>query len=84
VDLKRVPESYVVYDVGYENHAKVIRDYFSEIGIDLLGRFSYFEYINIDMAVSRSVETYQRISQSTLNKEELLNKALTKILKPKN
>jgi hypothetical protein len=36
------------------------------------------------MAVSRSVETYQRISQSTLNKEELLNKALTKILKPKN
>ena len=44
VDLKRVPESYVVYDVGYENHAKIIRDYFTQIGIDLLGRFSYFEY----------------------------------------
>ncbi len=79
VDLKRVSESYVVYDVGYENHTKIIRDYFAQVGIDLLGRFSYFEYINIDMAVARSIETYQRISQSTLTKEELLNKALAKI-----
>jgi len=83
VDLKRVSESYVVYDVGYENHAKIIRDYFAEVGIDLIGRFSYFEYINIDMAVARSIETYQRICQSTLTKEELLNKALTKILNTK-
>lgn len=83
VDLKRVSESYVVYDVGYENHAKIIRDYFAEVGIDLIGRFSYFEYINIDMAVARSIETYQRIGQSTLTKEELLNKALTKILNTK-
>ena len=79
VDLKRVSESYVVYDVGYENHTKIIRDYFAQVGIDLLGRFSYFEYINIDMAVARSIETYQRISQSTLTKEELLIKALAKI-----
>jgi protoporphyrinogen oxidase len=79
VDLKRVSESYVVYDVGYENHTKIIRDYFAQVGIDLLGRFSYFEYINIDMAVARSIETYQRISQSTLTKEDLLNKALAKI-----
>jgi protoporphyrinogen oxidase len=79
VDLKRVSESYVVYDVGYENHTKIIRDYFTQVGIDLLGRFSYFEYINIDMAVARSIETYQRISQSTLTKEELLNKALAKV-----
>jgi len=79
VDLKRVSESYVVYDVGYENHTKIIRDYFAQVGIDLLGRFSYFEYINIDMAVARSIETYQRIAQSTLTKEELLNKALAKV-----
>jgi protoporphyrinogen oxidase len=79
VDLKRVSESYVVYDVGYENHTKIIRDYFAQVGIDHLGRFSYFEYINIDMAVARSIETYQRIAQSTLTKEELLNKALAKV-----
>ena len=42
VDLKRVSESYVVYDVGYENHAKIIRDYFAEVGIDLIGWFIYF------------------------------------------
>ena len=83
VDLKRVSESYVVYDVGYENHTKIIRDYFTQVGIDLLGRFSYFEYINIDMAVARSIETYQRISQSTLTKEGLLNKALAKIANTK-
>ncbi len=79
VDLKRVSESYVVYDVGYEHQTKIIRDYFREVGIDLLGRFSYFEYINIDMAVARSIETYQRITQSNLTKEELLNKALAKL-----
>jgi protoporphyrinogen oxidase len=79
VDLKRVSESYVVYDVGYEHQTKIIRDYFSKVGVDLLGRFSYFEYINIDMAVARSIETYQRITQSNLTKEELLNKALAKL-----
>jgi len=79
VDLKRVSESYVVYDVGYEHHAKIIRDYFAEVGIDLLGRFSYFEYINIDMAVARSIETYQRITKTPFTKEELLNQALIKI-----
>jgi len=79
VDLKRVSESYVVYDVGYEHYADIIRDYFAQNGIDLLGRFSYFEYINIDMAVARSVETYQRITKTPFTKEELLNQALIKI-----
>lgn len=78
-DLKRVSESYVVYDVGYEHHAHIIRDYFAQNGIDLLGRFSYFEYINIDMAVARSVETYQRITKTPFTKEEILNQALIKI-----
>ncbi len=54
--VDRKDQSYVVYDVGYEENAQKVRAWFSSIGIILLGRFSYFEYINIDMAVDRAIK----------------------------
>jgi protoporphyrinogen oxidase len=40
--------AYVVYDLGYRDHIKVIRNYFEEKNISLVGRFSQFEYLNMD------------------------------------
>lgn len=54
--VDRKEQSYVVYDVGYEECAHTVREWFAAIGIQLLGRFSYFEYVNVDMAVSRALE----------------------------
>jgi protoporphyrinogen oxidase len=76
-DLKRCQESYVVYNNGYEYYANLIRDYFKSINIDLIGRFSYFEYVNIDMAVDRALNS--QLEGAT--KSKLIESALTKIRK---
>ena len=63
--VDRMERSYVVYDVGYEEKAAKVRAWFSSIGIHLLGRFSYFEYINVDMAVDRAIKLAIELNEDT-------------------
>jgi protoporphyrinogen oxidase len=60
--VERVRHAYVVYRRGYEEHAAVVRDWFPSQGIDLCGRFSYFEYINVDGAVARAMDVAGRLN----------------------
>jgi protoporphyrinogen oxidase len=53
-DVRRRSPSYVVCDTNYYKNVWNVRNWFQSIGIHLLGRFSYFEYINIDAAVLRA------------------------------
>ena len=50
----RQPFAYVVYDLGYQENIRVIREFCASIGIPLLGRFAQFEYLNMDGCI-RSV-----------------------------
>lgn len=50
----RNPFAYVVYDLAWQRNMQTIRSYFSGIGLPLVGRFSEFEYLNMD-GVIRSV-----------------------------
>jgi protoporphyrinogen oxidase len=63
-DIKRSNYAYVVYDVNYEKNVSAIRDWFPNQGIHLLGRFSYFEYINTDAAIERSMEIAGKLNGS--------------------
>jgi protoporphyrinogen oxidase len=54
--VERVKHAYVVYERGYEQHAAVVREWFPQVGIELCGRFSYFEYVNVDGAVARAMD----------------------------
>ncbi len=80
--VDRMDRSYVVYDVGYEENAARVRAWFTSIGIDLLGRFSYFEYINVDMAVDRALKLAIELNEDqgdfTELKSQYLEQALTK------
>lgn len=78
--IKKFDKSYVVYDLSYEKSILRIRNYFNKIGITLLGRFSYFEYINVDMAVNRSLEIANKFNIFKKSKTFLLKKAIRKIL----
>lgn len=60
--VQRVEHAYVVYQRGYERHAAVVRDWFPTQGIDLCGRFSYFEYVNVDGAVARAMDVAGRLN----------------------
>ena len=52
--VERQPFAYVVYDLAYQQNIAIVRDYCTGIGIPLVGRFSQFEYLNMD-GVIRSV-----------------------------
>ena len=60
--VQRVKHAYVVYRRGYEEHAKVVREWFPRQGIDLCGRFGYFEYVNVDGAVERAMDVAGRLN----------------------
>lgn len=83
--IDRIQRSYVVYNVGYEENVKKVRDWFASIGIHLLGRFSYFEYINVDMAVDRALKLAARLNGDEANclhtKSSYLKNALMKLMR---
>ncbi|MDD1705816.1 MAG: FAD-dependent oxidoreductase [Methanoregulaceae archaeon] len=49
--------AYVVYDLDYPANISIVRKYCEETGIDLVGRFAQFEYLNMDGCI-RSVMEY--------------------------
>tara|TARA_A100001011_G_scaffold395434_1_gene490433 strand:- start:321 stop:1679 length:1359 start_codon:yes stop_codon:yes gene_type:complete len=82
-DLKRCEKSYVVYDLNYKKRIDYIQKFFESKNIFLLGRFSLFEYVNVDMALKSSLKLAAKFnSKNKINiKTEnlLLKKALRKI-----
>ncbi len=78
-DVKRMPHSYVVYDTNYEKNTSIIREWFTSIGIILIGRFSFFEYINVDGAVDRAIKIISAFRNDGVTKRDLLRNAQVKI-----
>lgn len=68
----------MVYEKNYEKKIDFIRKWFLKKNIILLGRFSFFEYINIDMAVDRSLEVYKGLNNTKKTKKTIMNLALRK------
>lgn len=52
--VQRQPFAYVVYDLAYQKNIAIVKDYCTNAGIPLVGRFAQFEYLNMD-GVIRSV-----------------------------
>lgn len=78
--VDRQAQGYVVYQVGYETHANKVRQWFANLGIDLLGRFSYFDYINVDMAVERAIKLAIDINEDKGDLQQLTSTYLTRAL----
>lgn len=53
--------AYVVYDLDYQKNIKIVREYLEGIlGIDLVGRFSEFEYINMDGCIRSAMNFVEK------------------------
>lgn len=61
-DVRRVRYSYVVYDHDHHDNTAMIRSYFSDLGIELLGRVSQFEYWNTDQCFSEAMRMATRLN----------------------
>jgi protoporphyrinogen oxidase len=58
--IKRSDYAYVINDVDYSKNLKIASDYFTCIGIDLVGRFAEFKYLNMDECI-KSAMSYLRM-----------------------
>jgi protoporphyrinogen oxidase len=54
--VERSPFAYVVYDLGYPERIRVVREFCEGLGIDLVGRFSRFEYLNMDGVIRSAMD----------------------------
>jgi protoporphyrinogen oxidase len=59
--VKRTKYAYVIYDKNYYKNIKVVKDFIRKQGIVLCGRFSEFEYLNMDECVKRATNLAQKI-----------------------
>jgi len=56
--VKRTEYAYVINDVNYRRNIKMIKNYFAKRGIDLVGRSSEFEYLNMDDCIKSAMEWF--------------------------
>jgi protoporphyrinogen oxidase len=62
-ELRRLKYAYVIYDFNYNKNIKIIKKYFYDLGIELVGRFSEFKYLNMDACVRSSMELAEKINR---------------------
>ncbi|MEM3695963.1 MAG: FAD-dependent oxidoreductase [Candidatus Bathyarchaeia archaeon] len=53
-ELRRTEFAYVISDLDYNKNMRVIENYVAKEGIDLVGRFAEFKYLNMDGCIERA------------------------------
>lgn len=66
----RTRYAYVIYDKDYSKNIKIIKDYIKKIGIELCGRFSEFEYLNMDACVEKGLKIAEKFNQNLWTKKK--------------
>lgn len=61
-DIKNIEYAYVIHDLNHKKNMKILKEFFLSIGIELLGRFGEFEYINMDEAIKRSLNLAKQLN----------------------
>jgi len=56
------PFAYVVYDLAYQQNIATIKNFCAQYGIPLVGRFSQFEYLNMDGVIRSAFDFVARDS----------------------
>jgi protoporphyrinogen oxidase len=54
--IARQPFAYVVYDIDYQESIATVREFVAASGIDLVGRFAEFEYLNMDGCIRHALD----------------------------
>jgi protoporphyrinogen oxidase len=61
-DTRRIEYAYPVYDRNHGKNTAVLRCWFESMGIDQLGRFAEFDYINSDECIHRAMRLAQKLN----------------------
>jgi protoporphyrinogen oxidase len=61
--------AYVVYDQGYSDRVRLIREYTEKRGIHLAGRFAEYQYVNTDACVRRALDLSRQLRGGDIAEE---------------
>src|SRR5262249_1924269 len=61
-DHKRIEYAYPVYDGNYAKNVATLKQYFASLGVEQLGRFAEFDYINSDECIHRAMKMADRLN----------------------
>lgn len=61
-ETRRIEYAYPVYDRDYTAKVAVLRRYFDSLGIEQLGRFAEFDYINSDECIHRALGLAEQLN----------------------
>ncbi|PZR06350.1 MAG: FAD-dependent oxidoreductase [Archangium gephyra] len=75
--VHREKYAYVVYDRGYAQRVKVVRDYIEGRGLHIAGRFAEYQYVNTDACVRRALELSKQLRGSIAPESRLPEGALS-------
>ncbi|MEM3551163.1 MAG: FAD-dependent oxidoreductase [Candidatus Bathyarchaeia archaeon] len=53
-EMRKTEYAYVISDLDYSKNVKILEGYFAKTGIDLVGRFAEFKYLNMDACIERA------------------------------
>jgi len=53
--LERQTYAYVIYDLDYKKNIAIVKDFCAKLGIGLVGRFSEFDYLNMDGCIRNAM-----------------------------
>ena len=59
--VARTRYAYVVFDLTHRSNLDLVKGYANRIGIELLGRFGQFDYINTDQVILRGLALAERM-----------------------
>jgi len=54
--LERQTYAYVIYDLDYKKNIAIVKDFCAKLDIGLVGRFSEFEYLNMDNCIRNAMD----------------------------
>jgi protoporphyrinogen oxidase len=61
-DTRRIEYAYPVYDRDHGKNTAILRRWFESLGIEQLGRFAEFDYINSDECIHRAMKLAERLN----------------------
>jgi protoporphyrinogen oxidase len=61
-DTRRIGYAYPVYDRHHGKNTQVLRRWFASLGIEQLGRFAEFDYINSDECIHRAMKLAEKLN----------------------
>lgn len=64
-DVRTQKYAYVIYDLDHRKHTDIVLRYLQKVGIESVGRFAEFEYLNTDAVVENTLKLARYLNGSS-------------------